>query len=197
MSRGPERPERQELLVGCCRFFVLPAIAEYPGTQIGDFFFFGLQIEGTSGALDCNVAAILVVERLAQLTIDQGSLVIGNIAAPEMNKTFLEVARRSRADYGLPDLANVVQLGDTLGWRAEFHGGELAARYSERDRRAGCVSLATAASVGSSPHVWSDPHLFKCAQAATQHAVRSVITKSKDASKSCQYQYTSPFFSSY
>jgi hypothetical protein len=55
-----------------------------------------------------------VVERLAQLTIDQGSLVIGNIAAPEMNKTFLEVARRSRADYGLKNFTDIAQLGDTL-----------------------------------------------------------------------------------
>ena len=114
MPRGPVRPDRQELLVGCSRFFVFPAIAEYPGTQISDFFFFGLQIEGTAGALDCNVAAVLVVERLAQLRIDPGALLIGDIGAPETNKACLEVAHRSRADDGLSDLANVAQLGGTL-----------------------------------------------------------------------------------
>jgi hypothetical protein len=62
---------------------LVPAIAEYPGTQIYDFFFFWLQIEGVAGALDCNVAAAFVVERLAQLAIGPGSLVIGNVATPK------------------------------------------------------------------------------------------------------------------
>src|SRR5271169_5843449 len=114
-SRGPVRPDRQELLVGCCRFFVFPAIAEYPGTQISDFFFFGLQIEGTAGALDCYIAAALVVERLAQLTIDPGALLIGDIPMPEVEPACIEVAHRSRADHRLTNFTKVAQLRGTLG----------------------------------------------------------------------------------
>jgi len=114
MSRGPVRPDRQEPLVGCCRFFVFPAIAEYPGTQISDFFFFRLQIEGTAGALDCNLSAALVVERLAQLTIDPGALLIGEIPMLEIKPACFEVALRSRADHRLSNIANVAQLPDTL-----------------------------------------------------------------------------------
>jgi hypothetical protein len=63
---------------------VFPTIAEYPSTQISDFFFFGLQVEGAAGALECIIAASLVVQRLAQPTIDRGALVIRNIATPEI-----------------------------------------------------------------------------------------------------------------
>jgi len=81
---------------------------------MGDFFFLGLQIEGVAGALDRDLAVSVVEQHLAQLAIDPGSLMIGNVAAPEMNKACLEVARRSRADDGLSDVANVAQLGGTL-----------------------------------------------------------------------------------
>ena len=172
MSRGPVRPDRQELLVGRCRFFVFLAIAEYPGTQIGDFFFFGLQIEGATGALDCNVAAAFVVERLAQLTIDPGSLVIGNIVAPEMNKACLDITGRSCPDDGCMNFTSVAQLAvlSEVAGRV-FTGRELAARCPGRDRRVDCQGLAIVASVEPSPHISSDPHLLKCAK-ATQHAVR-------------------------
>jgi hypothetical protein len=88
---------------------VFPAIAEYPGTQISDFFFFGLQIEGTAGALDCNVAPALVVERLAQLTIDPGALLIGDIRMPEIKPARLEIAHRRRADHRLTNFTKVAQ----------------------------------------------------------------------------------------
>ena len=114
MTLGPMRPDRQELLVGYCRFFVFPAIAEHPGTQISDFFVFGVQGEGTAGALDCNLAAALVVERLAQPTIDPGALLIGDIPMPEIKPACFEVALRSRADHRLSNIANVAQLPDTL-----------------------------------------------------------------------------------
>lgn len=172
MPRGPVRPDRQELLVGCGRFLVFPAIAEHPSAQIGDFFFFGLQIEGIAGALDRDVAPALVVERLTQLAIDPGALVIRNIAPPETNQACLEVARKSRANDGLPNFTNVAQLAVLSGGGGpSFTGRELAARCPGRDRCVDCASLAIAASVRPSVHVWSDPHLFKCAK-ATQHAVR-------------------------
>lgn len=114
MPRGPVGPDRQQLLVGAGRVSVFSAVAEHPSTQIGGFFFVGLQIEGAAGALDGDVAASLVEQRLAQLTIDPGSLMIGNIATLEMYKACLEVARRSCANHGLPYLANIAQLGGTL-----------------------------------------------------------------------------------
>jgi hypothetical protein len=55
-----------------------------------------------------------VVERLAQLAIDPGALLIGDIPMPEIKPACIEVAHRSRADDGLSDLANVAQLGGTL-----------------------------------------------------------------------------------
>lgn len=115
MTLGPVRPDRQEPLVGCCRFFVFPAIAEHPGTQISDFFFFGVQVEGTAGALDCNLAAALVVERLAQPTIDPGALLIGDLPMPEIKPACLEIARRSGTDHRLTNFTKVVQLRGTLG----------------------------------------------------------------------------------
>ena len=36
VSFRPLGPQRQDALVGCCRLFVPPAIAEYPGAQIRD-----------------------------------------------------------------------------------------------------------------------------------------------------------------
>ena len=114
MSRGPVRPDRQEALVCCCRFFVFPAIAEYPGTQIGDFFFFRLQIEGTAGALQRDLGAALVVERLAQLTIDRGSLVIGDILTLEIKTACPQVARGSRAHHGMTNFTEIAQLDGTL-----------------------------------------------------------------------------------
>src|SRR5262249_8393952 len=110
MSRGPVGPGRQQLLVGGCRFSVRPTIAEHPRAQIGDFFFLGLQIEGAAGALERDLAASLVEQHLAQLTIGPGSLMIGNIMAPEVKKPCLEVAHRSCANHGLTNFTSVAQL---------------------------------------------------------------------------------------
>jgi len=60
MSRRPLGPHQQEPLIGGCRLFVFPAIAEYPGAEIRDFFVFRLQVEGAAGALGCVIAASLV-----------------------------------------------------------------------------------------------------------------------------------------
>ena len=117
MSCAPVRPGRQQPLVGRCRLLVSPAIAEDPSTQIRDFFLFGLQAESDAGALDCIVATAAVVKRFAQLTIDQGSLVIGDISTSEIDTACLEVARRSCADHGLTNFPNVAQLRDTLAAR--------------------------------------------------------------------------------
>ena len=188
MSRGPVGPDREELLVGCSGFFVFPAIAEHPSAQIGDFFFFGLQIEGTAGALDCNIAAPLMVERLTQLAIDPGALVIRNIAPPEINQACLEVARKSRANDGLPDLANVAQLGDNLGVAGRVSPGESWRFAALGEIAAGCASLAIAASAGPSAHVWSDPHLLKCASRCSSICQNRVNRAPEKPSVACTLQ---------
>ena len=183
MSRGPVGPDRQELLVGCSRFFVFPAIAEHPSAQIGDFFFFGLQIEGTAGAVDCNIAAPLMVERLTQLAIDPGALVIRNIAPPEINQACLEVARKSLANDGLPDLANVAQLGDNLGVAGRVSPGE-----SWRLAALGEIAAPAARPWQSLPRpdrrrMFGRTHI--CLN-APQDAVRSVKTESIERPKNRQ-----------
>src|SRR6516225_10724996 len=83
MSRRPVRPDCEQTLVGRRRRFMFPSIAEHPSAQIGDFFSLRLQIECVACALDRGIATPLVVQRLAQLTIDPAALAIGNVAAPE------------------------------------------------------------------------------------------------------------------
>jgi len=80
-----------------------------------------------------------MVERLTQLAIDPGALVIRNIAPPEINQACLEVARKRRANDGLADLAMSLNWEITSGWRAEFHraraGGSLPWARSPRRLR--------------------------------------------------------------
>lgn len=141
MPCGPMRPARQHPFVGCCRLLVFPAIAEDPSAQVNDFLFFRLQFKGTAGALDCNLATALMVQRLAQLTVDRGSLVIGHIPTLEIKTACLQVARRGGADRRLTNFTKIAQLGSTLGalkgqisrcerWRRAAVGGitALAAR---------------------------------------------------------------------
>ena len=137
VSRGPVGPDRQQLLVGGRRVLVFPAIAEHPGAQIGDFFFFGLQVEGAAGAFERDFAASFMEQHLAQLTIYPGSLVIGNIGASEMNKACLVVSRGSRVHHALMNFTGVAQLEALPGqWQAEFHRAR-AGDSLLRDRRAG------------------------------------------------------------
>jgi hypothetical protein len=42
VSFGPLGPQHQHALVGCCRLFVSPAIAEHPGAEIRDVVVLGL-----------------------------------------------------------------------------------------------------------------------------------------------------------
>jgi hypothetical protein len=114
VSFGPLRPYRQEPLVRRCRFFVSPTVTEDPGAQIRDFFALGLKIESDASAPDCVVAVSPVVQRLAQLTIDPGSFVVGYFAAPKMKAARLKVAERSRAHRRLTNFTNVAQLRGTL-----------------------------------------------------------------------------------
>ena len=114
VSGSPLGTYHQKSFVCCCRLFVSPAIAEYPGTQIRDLFFLGLQVEGDAGALDCIVVDSVVVQRFAQLAIEPGPFMVGNVGAPEMKAARVEVAEKGRAYRRLTNLTNVAQLRAAL-----------------------------------------------------------------------------------
>lgn len=134
VSGSPLGPYHQKSFVCCCRLFVSPAIAENPGTQIRDFFFLGLQVESDAGALDCIVAASLVVQSLAQLAIEPGSFMVGNVAALEMKAACVEVAEKGRAYRRLTNLTNVAQLRAALEVRAELDKASIVGCGTKRDR---------------------------------------------------------------
>ena len=181
------------MLVSCCRLLVSPTVAEDPGAQISDFFFFGLQIEGAAGALDCEVLIALVVEHLAQLTINQGSLVTGDVATPEINYACLEVGCRSRVDHRLPNFANVAQLRDTLG-------------VEGRASRCGSWRLGTLGGIGArEARLWQSTPPFNrrrmysrayiCSNWAEPPIMRVDLSKSsqiciRNSSKFVYFQYT-------
>ena len=115
MSGGKVWPDRQQLLIGGCRVSVFATVAEHPGAQIGDVFCLRLQLEGAAGALDREIAAALMIQRLAQPTVDPGSFVVGLIRTLEKNAACLEVANGSYPGRRLTNFTNVTQLKGTLG----------------------------------------------------------------------------------
>src|SRR6266446_5050416 len=114
VSFRPLGPQRKDALVGCCRLFVPPAIAEYPGAQIRDFVAIGLQIKRRAGALERLAKALPVVQSLAQAAIEPCSFVVGEIATLETKTALLDLASRGGGYHHLTDFTSVAQPDGTL-----------------------------------------------------------------------------------
>jgi hypothetical protein len=97
MSLSPARTNFQQLLIGRRSFTPSSAIAEYPGADVGYFFFLGSQLEGDSGTIHRLLATAVVQQCFTKPTKEDGTLVGGKLVAGKIQLAGLEQARSCRA----------------------------------------------------------------------------------------------------
>src|SRR6516164_10840832 len=97
MPLSPAGTNFQQLLISRRGFTPSSAIAEYPGADVGYFFFLGSQLEGDPGAIHRLLATAVVQQCFTEPTKEDGTLVGGKLVAGKIHLAGLEQAGSSRA----------------------------------------------------------------------------------------------------
>ena len=116
MPLSPAGTNFQQLLIGRRSFTPSSAIAEYPGADVGYFFFLWSQLKGDPGAIHRLLATAVVQQCFTEPTKEDGTLVGGKLVAGKIQLAGLEHAGSSRArrsggiDCLCTDFTNVAHL---------------------------------------------------------------------------------------